>query len=136
MLGRKDDGGENLRQVRGRILIYPVELDTLFILIKEYLRGLFPLSRLKIHLQPKEIPIKADQLIFLRSAKGVTAAKEPQRLEQIGLSVGILSVDDVHSLGRRDRIIFQISVIFKVKRVNFQLLPLPSCPDILPCRRL
>lgn len=95
VLGREYDGGKNLGQIGGGVLFYLVDLDGLFIFVKEDLGGLLSVSREEFHFQPKKIFIKADQLILFGSAKGMTAAKQPDRFDQVGFSVGVLSIDHV-----------------------------------------
>jgi hypothetical protein len=115
MLGRKDDSRKNLGQIRGGVLFHLVDLDQLFTFVKDDLRGLISVLREKIHLQPKKAFVKIDQLAVLGAAKGMTAAKQPDGFDQIGLAVGVLSVDHIDIVSRNYAVIIQVSVIFKMK---------------------
>ena len=45
----------------------------------------------------------------------MSAAEQPDGFDQIGLAVGVLSVDHIDIVSRNYAVIIQVSVIFKMK---------------------
>ena len=106
MLRRKYDTGELFGQIGGGILVDAVYLYLLLILCIQNLGGLISLFTEKFHLQTKKILIESDHLVLFGGAKRVAAAKKPDALEQVGLSLRVLAVDDIDILTRKNSIIF------------------------------
>ena len=98
VLRRKRHGAEFFYQRRCGGFFDAVDRHGLFAVQKGQHGVLLALLPEEVHLQPRKIFAPLNDLAVACGAKGMTAAEQPQRFDDIRLSLRVVAVDDVYAV--------------------------------------
>ena len=113
IFGRKHHGAKALDQRGGGFLFHAVELDDAPVRFDRDTRRLAALLSEKPAIELSERLVKLDQLPVTLRPERMTAAEQPQRLDDIRLALRVLAVDDIHTLAGADIAVREVAVVLK-----------------------